>query len=311
MKSFKLGIVTLIILLIVACSKQNNNYSLDFDMISENHPDTNQQYSIINTFDLYDSYFKRSFDNLEQEKINQIYRDEIIGPVYESCFADGEYIYMAEFLLENAPTNKSELLKVIKETNTENLHNNIFEALIKSSNHLSTNEQTTVCVFPNTDQDVPVMITTGAGIIIVLYNNEYSEELIKVSLAHEYHHSIWTERYIENAQTATILDNIVFEGKAVMFEEIVYPGNTLSPVSPSYILSFWEMIETDLDKTDLDRTLEILYGDGKLPYLYGYSEGYKIVKSYLDKNPNLTLEEWLSTDAQVIFEQGEYLSNYH
>lgn len=304
------ALIMIVFSLTVACNEQSKNDSLDFDIITESHPDTDQLYSIINTFDLYDSYFKQTAANLEQEKIKQVYKEEVIDPIYNSCFADGEYIDMVEFLIEDYPAEESELLNVIEETNREKLHNNIVEALINSSDHLATNEETTVCIFPNTDQNIPVMITAGAGKIIVLYNNEYSEELIKVSIAHEYHHSVWTEKHIENEQTATILDNIVFEGKAVMFEEIVYPDNSLSLVNSSYILSFWEMIEPDLNKTDLDRTLEILYGDGMLPYMYGYSEGYKMVKSYLDKNPNLTPEDWLGVNAQVIFEQGEYLSNY-
>lgn len=132
------------------------------------------------------------------------------------------------------------------------------------------------------------MIAVGAGKILVLYNNEYSDELMKVGITHEYHHSIWTERHLGEEDSPTVLDTLIFEGKAVMFEEIVYPDSDISIINSSYIRTFWEKIESDLNKVDMNRTMEILYGDERLPYLHGYSEGDKMVKSYLDKNPDLT-----------------------
>ncbi len=46
------------------------------------------------------------------------------------------------------------------------------------------------------------------------------------------------------------------------------------------------------------------------PNRYGYSEGYKMVKSYLDLHPNVTPEEWTALSAKEIFEKGNYLENY-
>ncbi|RDW18210.1 hypothetical protein CWR48_11525 [Oceanobacillus arenosus] len=133
---------------------------------------------------------------------------------------------------------------------------------------------------------------------------------MKVSIAHEYHHSVWTEEYFDPEEPVTVLDNLIFEGKAVMFEKLVYPDYSYIPINRSHILTFWEMIEDDLYKADLERSLEIITGAGNLPYLYGYSEGYKMVESYLNKHPNLTPEEWLGISEDVIFEEGDYLSNY-
>ncbi|WP_445480690.1 DUF2268 domain-containing putative Zn-dependent protease [Lysinibacillus irui] len=47
-----------------------------------------------------------------------------------------------------------------------------------------------------------------------------------------------------------------------------------------------------MDKNNLNRALEIIKGGNSLPHSYGYSEGYKIVKSYLDLHPNVLIEEW-------------------
>ncbi|MBP3039292.1 hypothetical protein J9303_07265 [Bacillaceae bacterium Marseille-Q3522] len=46
------------------------------------------------------------------------------------------------------------------------------------------------------------------------------------------------------------------------------------------------------------------------PYLYGYSEGYKMVKAYLELNPNVTPEEWTEMSAKEIFDKGNYAGKY-
>ncbi|WKA56579.1 DUF2268 domain-containing putative Zn-dependent protease [Planococcus shixiaomingii] len=302
--------IIVLLLLLSACNEVDQRNNSSIEILNEKHPTTEQKYSIINTFDLYSSYFNKVKDDLEQEEIDKLYKKEVIDPVYDRCFADSEYLHMADFLLENAPSDKTGTSEVINNTDRKKLDDGIIESLIRSSDHLPTSEETTVCIFPTRDQDIPLMIAVGTGKIIVLYNDEYSEDLIKASIAHEYHHIVWTERNQKATQRATILDNLIFEGKAVMFEKMVYPDINEMPIDKAYILSFWEKIEDDLHKYDLNRTKEILRGDGILPDLYGYSEGYKMVEAYLDKHPNLTPEDWIDTETQVIFEEGEYLSKY-
>jgi uncharacterized protein YjaZ len=108
----------------------------------------------------------------------------------------------------------------------------------------------------------------------------------------------------------SVLDNLIFEGKAVMFEKLVYPEIIFTPVDLTYNKSYWSKVEPDLDKNDLNRSLEIIMGGKELPMFYGYSEGYKMVKSYLELNPNLTPEKWTRESPKDIFEKGNYLKNY-
>jgi uncharacterized protein YjaZ len=78
----------------------------------------------------------------------------------------------------------------------------------------------------------------------------------------------------------------------------------------NYHKELWSKIEPDLNKRDLKRSLEILFGGKALPRSYGYSEGYKMIKSYLDLNPNQTPEEWTALSTQEIIEKGKYFDNY-
>lgn len=122
----------------------------------------------------------------------------------------------------------------------------------------------------------------GVGKIIIPYSLGNSDEYLKGTIAHEYHHSVWAEKYANKVDTFSILDNIVFEGKAVKFQKSVYPDIDMISVDLTYDKELWSQIEPDLNKSNLKRSLEIVHGGKELPYTYGYSEGYKMIKSYLD-----------------------------
>lgn len=308
-KMFVAGIILSTALVSTACNDEDDQRKIE--ILTEKHPDTAQEYSIVNTFDLHLTFFDKVKDESDQQEIDRLYKEEVIDPVYDHCFRDAEFIHMAEFLIKSPPQDLEGAQEVIDNTDREKLNDAILESLIRSSEHLSTSEETTVCIFPTKDPYIPVMIAAGAGKITVPYNDEYTEDLIKISIAHEYHHSIWAERNPEDSDYVTVLDNLIFEGKAVMFEKVVYPEIEERPIDQSYVLSYWERIKDDLHKADFNRSMEILNGDGLLPFAYGYTEGYKMVQSYLDKNPDLTPEDWLDTDAMTIFEEGDHLSNYY
>ena len=108
----------------------------------------------------------------------------------------------------------------------------------------------------------------------------------------------------------TVLDNLIFEGKAVMFEKMVYPTLESTPVDPTYDKNFWAEIEKDLDTINSTRSLEILRGGNELPFLYGYSEGYKMIESYLANAPSTSIEKWTSLSTQEIIDKGNYFSHY-
>ncbi|KAB7672031.1 DUF2268 domain-containing protein [Bacillus sp. B1-b2] len=106
------------------------------------------------------------------------------------------------------------------------------------------------------------------------------------------------------------MDHLILEGKAVMFEKLVYPDVTATIVNYNYNKDYWEQIEPYLYEADINRAYEITLGGNGLPNSYGYSEGYKMLKSYLDKHPGLSVEEWTSISGKVIYEEGRYMDYY-
>jgi uncharacterized protein YjaZ len=166
-------------------------------------------------------------------------------------------------------------------------------------------------VFPEHEKYPYQMITAGSGKIIVFIDE--LDNYYKSGLAHEYHHSVWTEKHFNEDDYLTILDSLIMEGQAVMFETLVYPDSNSTDfvVDDSFNKEYWKSIESYLESSTSGYSIEILMGGSKgLPDYYGYSEGYKMVRSYLNMYPDMTVEEWTSKKAKEIFEEGNYIANY-
>jgi len=291
-------------------NQTQNKINYESIVLSFEHPRTKQKFKIVNAYKLYHNYVdrvKNSPDNSNSDL--DIYKEEVIKPIYSACFKDGEYLHMVYPILNKAPEDLGEIQAIVEKIETNETDQIIREALIKSSDLLPSDNETTVCVLPNTNLS-SYMVTVGAGKIIVLYNSAYTEDALRAGVAHEYHHSVWTTKHRSENKLASVLDNLIFEGKAVMFEKLVYPDITFTPVDLTYNKEYWSKIVLDLDKYDFNKSIEIIMGGKELPWLYGYSEGYKMVKSYLESNPNVTISEWTGMSPQDIFEKGKYLENY-
>jgi hypothetical protein len=197
-------------------------------LFSFEHPQTKQKYKIIHVNPLFQRFFEKVKENPNHLTL-ELYKEEIIQPVYKDCFENGEFLHMADplliadSLLDSTPEEIAELEIVSEklEIRKEKINELIQESLLKSAELLPSQNDIAVCVFPSNNENMP-MVTVGAGKILIPYNQYYKDGFIKVGVAHEYHHSVWAEKYISN-HSGTVLDNLIFEGKAVMFEKTVYP----------------------------------------------------------------------------------------
>ena len=90
------------------------------------------------------------------------------------------------------------------------------------------------------------MVAIGSGKITVLYNKYYNDEYIRYTIPHEYHHSVLTEN--RPRTEGTVLDHMVFEGKAVMFEKLVNPEMDLRKIDFNSKDFYWSKIVGDLER---------------------------------------------------------------
>ncbi|MEK5055013.1 DUF2268 domain-containing putative Zn-dependent protease [Niallia circulans] len=238
---------------------------------------------------------------------SQVFEEEVINPIYEACYQDAEYFTETV----KAPENREEVNNIIQTMDVKAINSAIEESLIKSSNYIPSNQKTNICIYPTeATKSTTLMFTEGAGKISVLYNELFNEETLKAGIAHEYHHSVWTEMYFNNSHSHTVLDNLILEGKAVIFEKLVYPDISLTTVNYNFNKDDWNQIEPDLFQEDPYRAAEIISGGNGLPYNYGYNVGYQMMRSYLDLHPDLTPQEWTALGAREIYEEGKYNEHY-
>ncbi|WP_349408770.1 DUF2268 domain-containing putative Zn-dependent protease [Pseudalkalibacillus sp. SCS-8] len=312
MNKFRAFFLISIVVLIIssACEKAVYKPSSEEENIiySFENEKTNQKFTIVHAYKSYNEYLTKLAE--KDEDIDKVYKEQIIEPVYERCFKDGEYIHMAMDFITQPPTQLHSLKELVNKIDEEETNTLIRESLIKSSNLLEAEGETTVCIFPVPNVNSVPMVTVGTGKIIVFYNPTITNDILRAVMAHEYHHSYWTEKHYDEGRSFSVLDNLIFEGKAVMFEKQVYPDITHTPIYPEYNHKYWSQVESYLDTHDFTQSLTILRGGNLLPSHYGYSEGYKMVANYLEQHPNLKPEDWTALDAKEIFEKGEYEKNY-
>lgn len=271
--------------------------------------ETGQKFNIISVYKLFADYIAEAKTG-SNPNLSSIYKKAVIDPVYSSCYQDAEFGHMADDLINQAPDKLIELNQLSQQLSKHNINELIQESLLKSSTILPGEKPVNICVFPALSPRFQ-MLTAGTGKIIVPYSFSLTDDMIRVGIAHEYHHHIWAEKYLTPETTFRILDNVVFEGKAVMFEKLIYPDIESTFIYPEYNKKYWSRTEPYLKGTNYDMQSKILYGNGtEYPNAYGYSEGYKMVRSYLDLHPETSPAQWTALSAETIFEEGHYSDHY-
>lgn len=292
--------------------QQNITYSF-------NNPNTGQEFNIIHAYKLYENYFETVKDNPDKS-LHKLYQQEIIEPIYDACFKDTEHLEINLFEWTPEESDYNSIKNQVESIDKNHINKLYEESFVKSSDILSSENKTNVCVFPKNERFPSDMITAGAGKILVFFNdfnNYYSlsdlDNHYKSGISHEYHHSVWIEKHYTEDYNPTVLDYLILEGQAVMFETLVYPtsNSTDYVVIDNFNKEYWSRIEPNLEDPVTDQIYEILIGGTNgFPNYFGYSEGYKMIRSYLNLYPDMTVEEWTSKSPKEIFEEGNYMANY-
>ncbi|MGG0668177.1 DUF2268 domain-containing putative Zn-dependent protease [Lederbergia citrisecunda] len=285
--------------------QQNITYSFK-------NPNTGQEFTIIHAYLLYERFFE-AVNEHPDELLYNLYQQEIVEPVYEACFEDSKFVDSATVL--NWVPREGDFERFqnqIGSINKDHLNELLEDSLVKSSDILPSDKKTTVCVFPQDKRLPSDMFTLGTGKIIVFHSKP--DNYYRAGMAHEYHHSVlnWEQYTDDNFETG--LDRLITEGKALMFETLVYPDSNTSyyAVDEGFNKEHWSKIEPYLEGAATSEfVVEMVTGGSNgIPQYYGYSEGYKMIRSYLNLHPNMTVEEWTSKSPKEIFEDGNYIANY-
>ncbi|WP_345239391.1 hypothetical protein [Pontibacillus salipaludis] len=99
-----MGLATaLTLLFLCACSQTNEGEAVaggkeegkDSLVLSFENPQTNQEFKIVRADKLFEGLREKIENNTERSELD-VYKEVVIDPVYQDCFANAEYPYMAD-----------------------------------------------------------------------------------------------------------------------------------------------------------------------------------------------------------------------
>lgn len=237
-----------------------------------------------------------------QEKLDNMNKDA--GTYYFDYFFPTKEV-------EKLEKNTVELLG-----NQQLINESIKASLIKSTEHLSGSDKVIFLLPSNPELTVVPEkmegisgVTFSEEVILLQIHPSFTENALKYTAAHEYHHAINME--MNGMKMEPLIGMTLNEGKADSFARIVYPdyrAKWTEPLSQGSEETVLAELQKNLDSYDPS----IYYGffGGKpskgLPMWSNYRIGFSIVQSYLHAHPETSVEEWTMLEPEEILHGSEY-----
>jgi len=151
-------------------------------------------------------------------------------------------------------------------------------------------------------------MTVGSGKIwIQIYPESIWRDWIPYTVAHEYHHSVWTNRYL--SQSFDLVDYLMFEGRADSFAHMVYP-DVVAPwteaLTAEQEAAQWQAMQPYLGTLSGMTQRKFMFGGTDVPRWAGYTIGFHIVQDYLKKHPSVSVDKWTALDAHDLLAESGY-----
>lgn len=188
----------------------------------------------------------------------------------------------------------------------------IIEKSIKKAHKIIKTRPTEINIFPTF---YPFKIRKLSGVsgfcqkegVIMLDINTIKgwQKALEKTLYHEFAHSVIKKP----VKKWTLMDSIVYEGLADNFSEYMLkkgPPVWSKAVPLKECKKYFPEIKRMINSKTWKVYDAVFLGKGKYPMWLGYSMGYKIIKSFLKKNPKLKWNKILNLKPKKIFK--EYFS---
>ncbi|WP_313894412.1 DUF2268 domain-containing putative Zn-dependent protease [Psychrobacillus sp.] len=269
-----------------------------------------QEFKINNYFQEFEVFLEKA--EKQPDKLEKLYKESVIEVLRENGIGYNE---LSEWMfitpIDVEALEKSVVALIDKQ---DLINTSIKEALSTSSEQLPGGNKT-IHVMPAIPEFSATMkemkYVTGEvrykNSMLILIDPAFSEEDLKHTIVHEYHHLIVKE----NGYDSTLLDRSVTEGKADLFAKMQYPDTDVPWIEPLTGYSKeqgWKLFMENLDSTDTGLWYEFTNGNHYkgLDKWSNYKIGYQIMESFLKENPNVTIEEWTKMPAEDILLNSEY-----
>lgn len=245
-----------------------------------------------------------------------LYHQHVVAPHWQQVVAGGEYERIAHYAFAPLVAEFPALAEAATQLGELSLEARI-EAVIQQAAVTLPSRATTVCVLPLDPNDTVgrdrmhgiTGYCLGAGRIVIHINPVSTDwtTWLAYTLTHEYHHSVWTERYYQPFDLGA---RLVFEGRADAFARLHYPKLTApwtAALTPEQARRQWPAMQAALPSTDPSVFDHYMFGGrDDLPPWTGYAIGFGIVQAFLQRYPQLTVEEWTALEPHELIAASGY-----
>jgi len=270
-----------------------------------------------------DSYYSNYYNDIKSDYSNSIkyYDADIKRPILDTYFSKCEYTFLVQMSYQYPIMDTLGMVKSIVELNDNRtkISQLIFAALDDCNKYLK-NDSITVYIKPATGYEKMMIskmggitaLTTGKKQIILAVDPTVAswQETIKYNIAHEFNHTYWTKMCFATNPSWTLLNYLVFEGRADSYAHFIYPQTNApwtSSLSDTAETGLWGTIKSQLSNQDQGFQRKVMFGDrDKYPLWGGYTLGYRIVQSALKNNPNLMPSQWAVLPPDSILKMSSY-----
>ncbi len=136
---------------------------------------------------------------------------------------------------------------------------------------------------------------------IFLSPSQWTPNVLANSVAHELNHTIFYYHHYDNFNAYNLLDELMMEGLAENFREDVIDSEESpwsSALTKDEAFSILKSLKDSLDSKDEDLIRDVLFGNEIYKRWTGYSVGYWVVKSFIEKNAQLSWDEIMKKESQ-------------
>lgn len=274
-----------------------------------------QEFTIVNYFDETLDYIEKAKE--KPKKQEEVYNEKVIDPIRLDVFGERRGLWLTDYY--KAPINLDELstyVDTLKQKETK-LNNWIKEAFKDSVDTLPGGDKTIYLIPSNPEYEtmmsgvnfVSGMVPNMDSIILEIHPS-FKKKDLKYTVAHEYHHTVLFENKGGN-HDRTLLEDIMIEGKADTFAQLVYPkveAHWTEPLPTKFEEKAWTILKNNMESYDSRIKNEFFYGNlGKgIPKWSNYKLSNKIMKGFLNENPNMSIEKWTNMPADKILSESGY-----
>ncbi|WP_394679482.1 DUF2268 domain-containing protein [uncultured Exiguobacterium sp.] len=251
-----------------------------------------------------DEDLQQIFDKTVRRELDRIQKEQDIFLDFKG-FKD---VFTATSYLNDLKRLTKRLMHEEKE-NMKSVH----EALQKSADHLPGKDKIILMLPLSEEHRYAAKATSGLmgfamsdGSMVIMLGEEYTHEILKYVVAHEYNHSIVNE-HPEIRQPSSI-DYLIFEGKAEVFAQELYPKAPLIKTEQIAASDKKKILEQVKNNSLSYDELSIGNEVKEIPRLTIYSLGTELMADFRQKKYGQTLQEFSLTPVSDIIHEGKFKS---